>query len=75
MNTILPYIHIILAIIITLGILSQRSNAGLGGAFGSGNDTGSTYHTRRGVEKFMYNTTIVASVLFVASIIAALLIQ
>ncbi len=66
MNSILLWIQIILAIIIILGILAQKSNSGLGGAFGAGNDGSTTYHTKRGFEKFLFYTTIVSSVLFVA---------
>jgi protein translocase SecG subunit len=54
MNSILLWIQIILAIIIILGILAQKSNAGLGGAFGAGNDGATTYHTKRGFEKFLF---------------------
>lgn len=66
MNTILPWIQIILAILMTLGILAQKSNAGLGGAFGAGNDGATTYHTKRGFEKFLFYLTIVSAILFVA---------
>ncbi len=66
MNSILLWIQIILAIIIILGILAQKSNAGLGGAFGAGNDGATTYHTKRGFEKFLFFLTIIASVIFVA---------
>jgi len=65
MNSILPWIQIILAIIITLGILAQKSNAGLGGAFGTGNDGATTYHTKRGFEKFLFYLTIISAVVFV----------
>jgi protein translocase SecG subunit len=66
MNSILLWIQIILAIIIILGILAQKSNAGLGGAFGAGNDGATTYHTKRGFEKFLFFLTIISSVVFVA---------
>jgi preprotein translocase subunit SecG len=65
MNSILSWIQIILAIIITIGILAQKSNAGLGGAFGAGNDGATTYHTKRGFEKFLFYLTIVSSLIFV----------
>jgi preprotein translocase subunit SecG len=66
MNSILSWIQIILAIIIAVGILAQKSNAGLGGAFGAGNDGATTYHTKRGFEKFLFYLTIVSSLIFVA---------
>lgn len=65
MNNILPWIQIILAIIITLGVLAQKSNAGLGGAFGAGNDGATTYHTKRGFEKFLFFLTIICAIVFV----------
>lgn len=65
MNSILPLIQIILAIIIILGVLAQKSNAGLGGAFGAGNDGATTYHTKRGFEKFLFYLTIISSIVFV----------
>lgn len=65
MNSILLWIQIILAIIIILGILAQKSSSGLGGAFGAGNDGSTTYHTKRGFEKFLFYTIIVSSILFV----------
>ena len=73
MNGILPWVQIILSIILTISILLQKSDAGLGGAFGSGNDGGSTYHTRRGFEKFLFRLTIVLAILLVVSSILAVM--
>lgn len=73
MNGILPWIQIILSIILIISILLQKSDSGIGGAFGSGNDGGSTYHTRRGLEKFLYRLTIFLAILLVASSIFAIL--
>ncbi len=56
-------IQIILSIAITLFILLQVRGAGLGSAFG-GSSAGSVFKTRRGVEKLIFNTTIVLVVLF-----------
>ena len=39
----------------------QKSEAGIGGAFGAGNDGGVTFNKRRGFEKFIFNFTIVFS--------------
>lgn len=64
--SILPYAQIVLSIVLIALILLQRSEAGLGGAFG-GNDGFSTGHhnTRRGFEKTLFNATIVVALLFV----------
>ncbi len=69
---ILPWIQIGLSIFMAVLILLQRSDASLGSAFG-GSDGGSMY-TRRGAEKILFNLTIVVSILFVLSSIAALIV-
>ena len=56
-------IQVILSIAIILFILLQVRGAGLGSAFG-GSSAGSVFKTRRGVEKLIFNTTIVLVVLF-----------
>lgn len=69
----LPYIQITLAILLIAGIVLQNRGATLGGAFG-GDNFASTFYKRRGAEKFLFNATIVISVLFVLSAIAGFLI-
>jgi len=69
----LPYIQIVLAVLITLGVLLQQSDTGLGDAFGAG-DGGNSFHTRRGAEYFLFVGTIAMSVLFVASCLVALVL-
>ena len=62
----LPAIHvaqIILSIAVVVFILLQVRGAGLGSAFG-GSSAGSVFKTRRGVERLIFNTTIVFIVLF-----------
>ena len=71
--TYLPYIQIALALLIVGGVMLQHSETSLGGAFGGG-DSGTSFHTRRGAEKFLFNGTIVVSILFVATCIIALVI-
>jgi protein translocase SecG subunit len=72
--TMLPYIQIILSLILVVTILLQQSDAGLGGIFG-GADVGGLHHTRRGFEKFLFVTTIVVGILFVASTVIAILVK
>lgn len=67
----LSVIQIILAVLLTVSVLLQQSEAGAGGAFG-GSDSVSTWKTRRGFEKFLFFFTIIVAVLFVASAIVAL---
>lgn len=60
---------IIIAIGLTLSILFQVKGGGLGGIFGQA-DT--VYRTRRGVEKTLFQFTIVLAVLFVILSVVAL---
>lgn len=70
-NSTLPVIQIILAVLLTVSVLLQQSEAGAGGAFGGG-DSVSTWRTRRGFEKFLFFFTIVVGILFITSAIVAL---
>jgi protein translocase SecG subunit len=72
--TILPYTQIILSIILIVAILLQQSSSGVSGVLGGG-DGGGLHHTRRGFEKFLFATTIVVSILFIASTLAAILVK
>lgn len=71
---VLPYIQIILSVVLILCVLLQQTGASIGGAFG-GDNFSAAYHTRRGLEKTLFYTTIIVSVLFVASCFAALIIH
>jgi preprotein translocase subunit SecG len=70
---ILPYVQVILAVLLVAGVLLQRSEAGLGEAFG-GADSASFGHTRRGAEKTIFNATIAVAALFAVAAFAALVI-
>ncbi len=70
-NAILPIIQIVLAVLLTVAVLFQQSEAGAGGAFG-GTDSVSSWRTRRGFEKFLFTATIVLAILFVVSALMAL---
>ena len=73
LTTILPYIQILLSVLLVGAILLQQTGNDLGGAFGGGDDF-SAGHTRRGLEKTLFNITIIISILFVASTFIALII-
>ncbi len=62
MATFLLIAQIILGLALTVLIVVQTQNSGSGSVFG--NDT-TVYRTRRGLEKTMYQATIVLSILFV----------
>lgn len=59
----------ILAVLIIVSVLLQSQGGGMGPAFGGG---GESYHTRRGVEKVLFNATIVLIALFAVVSIATL---
>ena len=73
LSGILPYIQIGLSVILIAAILLQQSAAGLGGAFGD--NFSSTFHTKRGFEKVLFNSSIVIAILFVISALVALVLR
>lgn len=54
-----------------LAILLQSRGASLGAGFGA---SGELFTTRRGLEKNLYDTTIVLAVVFVGSLLASLML-
>ncbi len=70
----LPYIQIVLSVVLIVCILLQQTGASLGGAFGADNFS-AAYHTRRGLEKYLFRTTIIVGILFAASAFVALVIH
>lgn len=65
-------VQIILCLAVIIFILLQARGAGLGSAFG-GSSAGSVFKTRRGVERLIFNLTIVFVILFaLISVISAL---
>ncbi len=62
MQTYLNVAQIVLAIALILTVLFQVRGGGLGGIFGQ---SSSVYRTRRGVEKTLFQLTVVLVVLFV----------
>ena len=72
MKSILPYIQIILSVLMVALILIQRTGAQVGGAFGGGDNLSSAYHTRRGLEKGLFISTIIVALLFAVSALVSL---
>ncbi|HEY4524196.1 MAG TPA: preprotein translocase subunit SecG [Candidatus Paceibacterota bacterium] len=68
----MPWWQIVLAVAITAAVLLQKSEAGLGSAFGGDS---SAMHTKRGVEKGLFVMTIILAALFIISAIMALVIR
>jgi preprotein translocase subunit SecG len=64
---VLPYIDILLAVLLIACILMQQGDPDLGGAFGGSDNFSSSYHTRRGFEKVLFNSTIILGILFIVA--------
>ncbi|NCO10653.1 preprotein translocase subunit SecG [Candidatus Saccharibacteria bacterium] len=71
MDTILQITMLGSGILMVLSILLQQRGATLGAGFGS---SGELFTTRRGIDKNLFEATIVLAVIFVLSIFAGLLI-
>lgn len=70
-DTILQIITIGSAVLMMLAILLQQRGATLGAGFGS---SGELYTTRRGLDKNLFEATIVLAVIFILSILTGLLL-
>lgn len=73
MATYLDIALIILSVLLILSVILQSKGAGLGGLTGA--DAGSVFTARRGVERTLFWTTIVLSVVFFALVLALLIIS
>lgn len=71
MDSILQSVTVISAGLMILAILLQQRGASLGAGFGS---SGELYTTRRGIDKNLFEFTIVMAVIFVLSILVSLLL-
>jgi len=63
MSTYLNLALVLVSVALIVLVLLQSKGAGLGG-LGGGDFGGTGYHVRRGVERLVFNLTIVLSVLF-----------
>jgi len=70
-NGILQIITIVSAILTILAILLQQRGASLGAGFGS---SGELFTTRRGIDKSLFEVSIVLAVIFVLSILVGLIL-
>jgi len=69
-DNILQIITVVSAILTVLSILLQQRGASLGAGFGS---SGGLFTTRRGIDKNLFEVTIVFAVIFVLSILVGLI--
>jgi len=68
---ILQIITMVSALLMILAILLQQRGASLGAGFGS---SGELFTTRRGIDKNLFEVTVILSVIFVLSILAGLIL-
>jgi len=73
-ETVMPYVQVILSIALIGAILLQRSEAGLGSGFG-GDAFAVGHHERRGFERTLFIATIVIAILFAISAFIILILE
>lgn len=71
MAAILSVIQLILAGLLTGAVLLQQRGTALGGTFAG---EGTVYSSRRGVEKYLFHTTIVLAVAFISVAILGIIL-
>lgn len=72
-GTLLPYIQVTLSVLLIAAVLLQTRGSSVGGAFG-GDNMGTTFYTRRGAEKVLFQLTVVLGAFFVLSAFVAMFI-
>ncbi len=70
-NVVLQILTVASAILLIVSILLQQRGASLGAGFGS---SGELFTTRRGLDKNLFEASIVLAVIFVGSILVGLLL-
>lgn len=71
LETVLPYVQLIVAVLLVVSVLLQSRGAGVGGLFGGSDDV---YRAKRGMEKFLFYLTIVLGFLFVGGALVNVII-
>ena len=70
-DTILQIVTVGSALLMIISILLQQRGATLGAGFGS---SGELYTTRRGIDRNLFEVSVVFAVIFIVSILAGLLL-
>lgn len=71
---ILKYVEVVISILLIFFVLLQNRSGGLGTVFG-GSGGGEFYRSKRGLEAFLYNGTIVLGILFAVVALAIAVIN
>jgi preprotein translocase subunit SecG len=72
MLKVLVWVEIITSVMLIASILLQQRGTGLGGVFAS---EANVYRSKRGIEKFLFNSTIVLVVILVVSVLIHLYLR
>ena len=67
MKTVLMVLQVFVSVLLSLAVLAQNRGSGLSATFGG---SGGFYASKRGIEKFLSNATIVLAVIFILNSIA-----
>ena len=70
-SNILPVVTIVSSVLLVICILLQARGASLGAGFGS---SGELFTTRRGIDKSLFDVSVVLTVVFILSILANLML-
>ncbi|PWU22505.1 preprotein translocase subunit SecG [Candidatus Cerribacteria bacterium 'Amazon FNV 2010 28 9'] len=71
-QSILLIVQIVISLLLVGAILLQAQGSGLGSTWGGG---GESFHTRRGVEKVLFRSTIILIIVFFCVSIAAVALR
>ena len=71
MVTFLQIALIITSIALIVSVVLQNKGVGLGGL--TGQDSGGVYSARRGMEKILFNFTIILSIVFIALVLVTII--
>lgn len=72
MTQYLPYVQAVISVLLIIFILLQHKGSALGGAFGG---DGNVYKSKRGLDGFLHNGSIVLAILFFVSSVVGLIMQ
>jgi len=60
---VLKYVEVVVSVLLIISVLLQNRSGGLGTVFG-GVSGGEFYRSKRGLEAFLYNSTIILGIIF-----------
>ena len=72
LKLLVSFAHVIFAILLIVAILLQQKGVGLGAAFGGSSNI---YSTKRGIDKVLYQLTIVLALLFFGTALVGVLLS